>query len=344
MNINKTPVNTCVHYEINDFVLNDIILDKKSEKFENFNLNNCKLTKLNKIKLQKNVISEELFNQTLNSCNFNNKIIAKDGFSEIIFNFDKNNNNLVANLEIELKENQTSDICVKFLSNTESFNNSVINVIGKQNSSLNLTIFSNFEKESTNLITINQKLSQNCNFNLTIVDFSNKTSVYNVFTNQNKENNNSKINCVYFENNQTFLDLNIFNKIYGVNNSCEINSVGVLNDSAKKNFKGTISFEKGAKKSKGTENEFCMLLSKNAKSKALPMLLCLEEDVDGAHSSSIGKIDNKQLFYLMSRGLSYSDSLKLIVKAKISNVINLINNEQIKNEIIDVINRKLDLW
>ena len=43
------------------------------------------------------------------------------------------------------------------------------------------------------------------------------------------------------------------------------------------------------KKAKGTENEACMLLSDKAKSLALPMLLCTEEDVDGEHSTSSGK-------------------------------------------------------
>ena len=78
---------------------------------------------------------------------------------------------------------------------------------------------------------------------------------------------------------------------------------GALKDSAKKNFKGTIDFKKGCKKAKGDENVFCMLLSPNAKSIALPMLLCTESDVEGNHSTASGRVDNKSLFYIMSRGL-----------------------------------------
>ena len=41
-----------------------------------------------------------------------------------------------------------------------------------------------------------------------------------------------------------------------------------------------------------------MLLSDKAKSIALPMLLCTEEDVEGNHSTASGKVDEKQLFTL----------------------------------------------
>ena len=37
------------------------------------------------------------------------------------------------------------------------------------------------------------------------------------------------------------------------------------------------------------------------------MLLCSEEDVEGNHSSSAGKIGDKELFYIMSRGFELKD-------------------------------------
>ena len=70
-----------------------------------------------------------------------------------------------------------------------------------------------------------------------------------------------------------------------------------------------------------------MLLSNKAKSIALPMLLCTEEDVEGNHSTASGKVDAKQLFYLMTRGLSYKEAVKLIVKANFQKIIDRINDE-----------------
>ena len=63
-----------------------------------------------------------------------------------------------------------------------------------------------------------------------------------------------------------------------------------------------------------------MLLSDKAKSIALPMLLCSEEEVEGNHSSSAGKIGEKELFYIMSRGFELKEAMKLLVRAKFNKI------------------------
>jgi len=339
MIINETPIKTCVHYGINNFNLKDLKREY-NKTFTNVLTKNLEIISNKAVKKVNNILSEEMFEESLNFCNFNYSITPKQN-ALLQFNFDKNNKYLIGNIEINLEKNSCSNLVVKFESEIDCYNNTIINVNGYENSKLNLIIFSNL-KNCENLITINQNLQNNCNIQLNIVDFSNNTSVYNIYSNQN-ECSNSKVNCVYLENENAFLDLNIHNDIYGKQSVCDINCVGVLKDKAKKNFKGTITFEKGCKKSKGNENEFCILLSKDVRSKALPMLLCLEDDVEGNHSTSVGKIDDKQMFYLMARGLSYSEALRLIIKTKISVIMDNINSD-IQNEIIEIFDRKLDLW
>ena len=115
-----------------------------------------------------------------------------------------------------------------------------------------------------------------------------------------------------------------------------------INDLTQIYFKGTIDFKKGSKKAKGNENEYCMLLSDKAKSIALPMLLCTEEDVEGNHSTASGKVDEKQLFYIMTRGISYKEAVKLIVKSKFNKIIERISDEDLKEEVLSEIDKRLD--
>ena len=75
---------------------------------------------------------------------------------------------------------------------------------------------------------------------------------------------------------------------------------------------------------------------------ALPMLLCTEEDVEGNHSCATGKADNKQLFYIMSRGFSYKEAMKLIVRARFNKIIEQIDNEKLRHEILQEMNEQLD--
>ena len=115
-----------------------------------------------------------------------------------------------------------------------------------------------------------------------------------------------------------------------------------MKNNSKKNFKGTIDFKKGCKKAVGNENEYCMLLSDDSKSIALPMLLCSEDDVEGNHSTASGKVDNSELFYIMSRGIDYSDAVKLIVKARFNEIINRIKDEELRDKILGEIDRRLN--
>lgn len=84
-----------------------------------------------------------------------------------------------------------------------------------------------------------------------------------------------------------------------------------------------------------------MLLSDKAKSIALPMLLCTEDDVEGNHSTASGKVDSKSLFYIMTRGLSYKESVKLLVKANFNKIIERIQDKKIKEEVLDEIDKRL---
>lgn len=136
--------------------------------------------------------------------------------------------------------------------------------------------------------------------------------------------------------------MNYIAELRGEKAETNIEVQGALKDFAKKHFKGTIDFKRGSKKAKGNENEFCMLLSDTARSIALPMLLCSEEDVEGNHSTSAGKIDNKELFYIQSRGFSKIDAMKLMVRAKFNNIIEKIENAELKEEILNEIDARLN--
>ena len=72
------------------------------------------------------------------------------------------------------------------------------------------------------------------------------------------------------------------------------------------------------------------------------MLLCGEEDVEGNHSFAAGKIDENQLFYIMSRGFNYKEAMKLIVKAKFNKILESIDVQHLKKEIINEIDERLD--
>ena len=72
------------------------------------------------------------------------------------------------------------------------------------------------------------------------------------------------------------------------------------------------------------------------------MLLCTEDDVEGQHSTATGKVDNQELFYNKTRGISEKEAKKIIIKAKFNSVIQEIKEEEIQRLILEEVDRRLD--
>jgi Fe-S cluster assembly scaffold protein SufB len=109
-------------------------------------------------------------------------------------------------------------------------------------------------------------------------------------------------------------DLTSYTRHVGEDTSGDLLSKGVFLDRSRGYFKGLIDIERSARGTDSFLGEFAMLLTKKARSVTIPSLEIDQPDVRRAsHSSSVGPIDETQVFYLMSRGLPRELARKFIV-------------------------------
>ena len=73
------------------------------------------------------------------------------------------------------------------------------------------------------------------------------------------------------------------------------------------------------------------MLSDEVEFNAKPELEIYADDVKCSHGSTSGNIDENSIFYLMSRGLSYEQSKKLLTNGFLNEVIEKITNEDVKS-------------
>ena len=123
------------------------------------------------------------------------------------------------------------------------------------------------------------------------------------------------------------LDMNYYAYHTGKKTSCEIQADGVLADHAKKVFRGTIDFINGCAGSVGDEREDVLLLSDDVVNQTIPLILCAEEDVEGNHGATIGRLDEDALFYAESRGMDEASVIEMMASARIDAVIKKIPDE-----------------
>lgn len=352
LKLNETPVRTAKNFRINNIKLENIAVPEVIPIFENVTI----IGDTSKIDIDSNTdtnlvygLSEELTNQVKHGANQKIKLNINSNQNEkseaeIDFNFDNENAVLIDNIEIIANKNTKSTVIIKYTSNKENecYHNGIIKAKTEKNAELNIVLVNLMNTKSNNFLAIENDFEENAKINYTIVDFGGKHSITNYYSNLQGDNCDNQLNTIYLGKENQVFDLNYIGELRGKKSNIDIEVQGALKDTSKKHFKGTIDFKKGCKKATGNENEACMLLSDTAKSIALPMLLCSEEEVEGNHSSSAGKIGEKELFYIMSRGFELKEAMKLMVRARFNQILEKIENENLREEILQEIDKRID--
>ncbi len=119
---------------------------------------------------------------------------------------------------------------------------------------------------------------------------------------------------IVFGGEDQLFDLTSYTHHVGRDTTGNLLSKAALLDRARSFMKGMIVIDRSAVGTDSFLGEFGMNLSKATRSVAIPSLEIDQPDCRrAAHSSSVGPIDESQLFYLESRGIPPDDARKFIV-------------------------------
>ncbi|EQB37344.1 MULTISPECIES: Fe-S cluster assembly protein SufD [Virgibacillus] len=128
---------------------------------------------------------------------------------------------------------------------------------------------------------------------------------------------------------------------FGKNSEGYILQHGVMKDKSTAIFNGIGKIEHGASKSNAEQESRVLMLSEKARGDANPILLIDEDDVTAGHAASVGRVDPVQLYYLMSRGITQEEAERLIIHGFLAPVVNQLPIEAVKNQLTQVIERKV---
>lgn len=140
------------------------------------------------------------------------------------------------------------------------------------------------------------------------------------------------------ENKQT-VDVLIIHKAphtYG-----EMTNIGIANKKGKIVLNGVEKIEKGMKNANAFQTLKGIITSDQAIVEVNPILLIDEFDVKAGHGATIGKIEENQLYYLMSRGLTKREAEKLIINGFLQPIIDEIDDEPLKERFIHLVNSRI---
>lgn len=116
---------------------------------------------------------------------------------------------------------------------------------------------------------------------------------------------------------------------------------GLFDKRAKTNFNGKIIVLKSAKKTNAIQKSTNILLSNESKVKANPQLEIFAEDVKCSHGCIVGKLNEKEIFYLRSRGIPKSEAITKLLFSFSKQILEYLPLKKLKNLIKKEINKNV---
>ena len=114
----------------------------------------------------------------------------------------------------------------------------------------------------------------------------------------------------------------------------------VLENESKAVYQGKIFVDSKAQKTDGYQLSKAILLNETTEFNAKPELEIYADDVKCSHGSASGSLNDDAIFYLMSRGLNYTEAKKLLINGFLLEVVEKVTDSQIKNLIKNMIGLK----
>ena len=202
--INATPVRTSRNFNINNFQLADYEIPKVIEGFKNVSI----VGEDSKVQVESNTDSFDLTygigktfeNQIKKQANQRIKMTIDSKTEkemQIQFRFDKQNKNLVEDIQIDAEPDTRETVIIKYETPDDKeqfYHNGEIKVFAKENSTINIIIVNLLNTKSYNFLSIENILEKNAKVKYTIIDFGGKNSITNYYSNLIGDNSENVLN------------------------------------------------------------------------------------------------------------------------------------------------------
>jgi Fe-S cluster assembly protein SufD len=114
-----------------------------------------------------------------------------------------------------------------------------------------------------------------------------------------------------------------------------------LQDASRTVWRGMIRVDAGAQKTDGYQRNDNLMLSDHARSDSIPGLEILADDVRCTHGSTTGRVDDDQIFYARTRGLTRKEAVRMVVTGFFQQVFDRITIESVREALGDAIGRRI---
>ncbi len=189
-----------------------------------------------------------------------------------------------------------------------------VELIVKDNAYLRYSTIENWSKNMLNLNTKKAMIGKNAQVDWVTGSFGSKISMLYPLSQLNGEGAKTEYTGISFAGKGQNLDTG-FKAIHNApNTSSVVNAKSISKNGGKCTYRSLIKISPKAKNSKSSVSCESLMLDDISVSDTIPVNDIQTDEVEFSHEAKIGKISDKTIFYLMSRGLSEEDAKAMIVR------------------------------
>jgi len=123
----------------------------------------------------------------------------------------------------------------------------------------------------------------------------------------------SDLTAVYFGDGDQMLDFRTLQDHDAPNTRSDLLFKGAVEDTAQSVYSGLIRIRRDAQKSVAFQTNRNLVLTEGAEAKSVPNLEIEADEVKCSHASTVGPVDDDQLYYLATRGVPPEEAERLVV-------------------------------
>jgi len=116
---------------------------------------------------------------------------------------------------------------------------------------------------------------------------------------------------------------------------------GALQDHSHLVWRGMIRVEPGAIRADGYQRNDNLMLSQTARTDCIPGLEILADDVRCTHGATAGRVDEEEIFYCQTRGLTRREATRLVVTGFFQQVLDRITIDSVRDALTDIIQHRV---
>lgn len=199
----------------------------------------------------------------------------------------------------------------------------------------------NWGRSTWEIGTIRSQVGRNATLRSFIAAFGGQVTKTNVESMLRGDGANSEMLGLVFADAEQHFDLQTLQEHFAPHTTSDLLYKDAVKDRARSTFTGMIRVHHGAQKTNAYQANRNLLLSPTARADSDPKLEIMANDLRCTHGSATSRLNDEQLFYLMSRGLPRPVAVRMAVEGFFAEIFDRLPLERFKEVLRQAIEAKM---